>query len=150
MELSKIKDFIYAMQKRDIQDFENDLIQLWDFMKRNTQVNIACKVLESEYREIDDRIKNFYLRLNESFNKKEYIEQTKSLLSEKNNSIVAFGFFLYREELKFNVIGYHRIMMYWFAENGHETVFDSKKAFMNKILLPLSEYFEKNVTTNLY
>ena len=102
-----------------------------------------CTQLESDFSGINERVKELYEKIDESFNKKRLINNTLSLVSEKDNSKTALGYFLLREEIEQEVVGFFRIMNYWYPNIETDDKFEAKKNFIQHIIKPITKFVGK-------
>jgi hypothetical protein len=142
MNAEVINDFVSKIENHDLQSFENEILQFWSLLQRCDNAVKVFAEFENEFSSLSQKIGEFYLRIDESFNKKKFIEEIKESANNFDRAKVALGYFLLKEEVKQDVIGYYRIIFYWFGDCEKDNYNAAKKGFIKHIIKPLIEIIE--------
>ena len=70
------------------------------------------------------------------------IEEVTNSAKTSERAKAALGYFLLKEEVKLKVIGYYRMIYYWYGDCEKDNYNAAKKGFIKHIIKPLSEIFE--------
>ncbi len=145
MSLKLIKDFVSRLDTRDLQSFENDLLQFWNLLNKFDNINTVCRNIEKQYGELNNSVIEFYNKLDASVNKKSAEKVIRDIIKKDSDSKIVLGYFLLREEVKQHIIGYQRVIRYWFPEFKHKINYQAKKSFTKYIVKPFVELIEKQL-----
>ncbi|GEM_PF-3075866 len=145
MNAEAIKDFVSKIENHDLQSFENEIIQYWSLLLRYDKARLVFERFENEFPEMSKKIGEFYRRIDESFNKKVVIDSVKIQAKASERAYVALGYFLLKEEIKQKVIGYYRMIYYWYNDCEKDNYNAAKKGFIKHVIKPLSEIIDSEI-----
>jgi hypothetical protein len=145
MNAEAIKDFVSKIENHDLQSFENEIIQYWSLLQRYDRAIIVFGRFEIEFPELSKKIEEFYLRIDESFNKKKYIDSVKIQAKTSIRAHAAMGYFLLKEEINQKIPGYYRMIFYWYDDCEKGNYNAAKKGFIKHVIKPLSEIIDSEI-----
>jgi len=145
MNAEALKDFVSKIENHDLQSFENEILQYWSMLQRYEKAQSIFEQFEVEFSAIRQKVEEFYQRLDESFNKKLYIDSVKILAESSEKAHAALGYFLLKEEIKQKVIGYYRMIFYWYGDCEKDNYNAAKKGFIKNIIKPLFKIIEAEI-----
>ena len=143
MNLQRIKELISKIEARDLQSFDNDLMQFWHELEKYDKSKSVFEKIEKDFKDINFMVHDFYEKMNRSSNKRKYIDRIINEAAKDFHGKPALGLFLLREEINQEVIGYNRVITYWFTDLSCENKYTAKKLFIEHILKPIIFLFEK-------
>ncbi len=147
MSLEIIKKFVSKINAKDLQSFENDLSQFWNLLNRFDKVINVCKSIENKYNELNQSVVKFYDTINKLPERKPVEDKIREIVVNNPESKTALGYFLLKEEVKQNTVGYQRVIRYWYPEYSHAINYQAKKSFTEYIIKPLVELIESKINT---
>jgi hypothetical protein len=142
MNAETINDFIMRIENHDVQSFENEILQFWTMLNKTSRSVEIFKNFETRFSDLSQEVSEFYRRIDESFNKKKYIDTIRTQIQSSEEARTALGYFLLKEEVAQKTIGYYRLIFYWFGDCEPGNYNAAKKGFIKNIIKPLTDAVE--------